>query len=62
MANTNEKKLELLNLLEIKIDFTLNNIKEEAQVLKIQTFLEQHTYLDPHKIGELYYLSAMTLY
>jgi len=35
MANTNEKKLELLNLLEIKIDFTLNNIKEEAQVLKI---------------------------
>ena len=59
---SNEEKQKLLHLLENKINFTDNLIKELEPILKIESFLEQHAHLHPHKIGELYYLSALALY
>lgn len=62
MDGSNVRKLELLQLLEIKIDFTLNKVKNEEQISKIEKFLQDHSHLDPNKIGQIYYLSAERLY
>lgn len=51
MDGSNVRKLELLQLLEIKIDFTLNKVKNEEQISKIEKFLQDHSHLDPNKIG-----------
>jgi hypothetical protein len=52
----------LLHLLEIRINFSEGLIRDLEPILKIQAYLQQHSELQPTKIGQLYYLSAMALY
>lgn len=48
-AQVDQQKL--LHMLEIKISFTEGLITDLEPILKIQSFLQQHTHLHPHKIG-----------
>ncbi len=57
-----EHKLKLVHLLEIKLNFSANLITEVDSVLKVQAFLQNNAQIDPQKIGELYFLSGLTLY
>jgi serine/threonine-protein kinase mTOR len=57
-----EQKEQLVHLLEIKLNFSVNHIKELASVARIEEFLEKHAELDRQKIGELYFLSGIALH
>lgn len=57
-----DEKLKLIHLLEIKMDFRSNLIKDVTAVTKIQGFLQKNQTLHEQKIGQLYYLSGLTLY